>query len=99
MSEAVLSAEQFEKLLERLSLRQEDHDTLIRIETIVQMSAANFETYKTDMAVKIAKAEQSTGTAHKRLDEEIKTRWVFAGGVGLLGFAGVCLEVWRIIHP
>lgn len=94
----VFTNDQFERLLGRLSRNQDEHDRLVRIETIVQLSAASFDSYKTDQAVKVAELALNTKDAHKRLDEEIKTRWLFAGGVALLGIVGICTEVYRLLH-
>ncbi len=94
----VFTNDQFERLLGRLSRSQDEHDRLVRIETIVQLSSASFDAYKIDQAVRVAEVTKDVRSAHNRLDEEIKTRWLFAGGVALLGVIGVCIEMYRILH-
>jgi len=94
----VFTNDQFERLLGRLSRSQDEHDRLVRIETIVQLSAQSFDMYKNDQAVKVAELAMTAKGAHERLDEEIKTRWLFAGGVALLGVLGVCIEFYRLLH-
>lgn len=90
---AEMSPEQFVELMKKISLRQEDHDTLIRIEQIVASNASSFDIYKQDAAVKISEAKAAAVSAHKRIDEEVKARWMFAGGTALIGLIALIITI------
>lgn len=88
-----MTSEQFNEFMKKISLRQEDHDTLIRIEQIVASNAASFDIYKQDAAVKISEAKASAVSAHKRIDEEVKARWMFAGGTALMSLIALVITI------
>lgn len=43
----MMTDDQFERFMEKISMRQDDHDTLIAIKTIVASNAKNSEEHKT----------------------------------------------------
>lgn len=80
-----MNEDQFEKFMNLLAGRQQDHDLLIEIKTMVHLNA---QTYKSDSeagAKTISVLDRSITAAHKRLD------FLF-GGV-LLTVAGTVIAV------
>lgn len=89
----MLSDQQFESLLERISINQQDRDRLIRIETIVTLNQGNSANCKADVAAKIATIHAATTKAHERIDEVEKGRYRLAGAVAAIAVAFVAIEM------
>ena len=75
----MLSDVQFETLMEKLSINQQDRERLIRIETIVQMSLESETKSRVDTALKVQEVRASASKAHDRIDCEVKARFIFTG--------------------
>lgn len=89
----MLTDTQFESLLERISINQQDRERLIRIETIVTMNRENSEKCKLDLNSRIVIAQASAEKAHSRIDEEGKRSQRFAGGIASLAICIVIVEI------
>jgi hypothetical protein len=75
----MISDEQFEKLLEKISINQTDRERLIRIETIVSLNRDSSEKCKIDVASKMEALRMTANKAHERIDDEQKARFIFTG--------------------
>lgn len=79
--QVTMTQDQLEQIFEKMSMRQADHDTLIEIRTIVKLNNDQCVKHREENIASISKIELSAKKAHERLDEEIKSRWIFAGVV------------------
>jgi hypothetical protein len=93
----MLSDEQFQKLLENISMNEEDRKCLVRIETIVSMNRESSDKCKLDVAEKIATVKAAATKAHERIDEEQRARFIFTGILcsiaGIATITGIVLKL------
>lgn len=81
-----MTPEQFDRFLETVSNRQEDHDLLIEIRTIMKGSTEKFDRHYTDDASNFGKVELSLKALHTRVDNVFRIRDRVAGALALIGF-------------
>lgn len=92
----MLTEAQFESLLERISINQQDRERLVRIETIVTMNRTSSEACKADVAAKLSVVTAAAEKAHTRIDEQ-ERKQQRAYGI-LVAIGGVILAVEFILR-
>ena len=77
--------DQFDKFIQTMAQRQEDHDLLVEINTIVRLNHESYEKEKIEIAKKIGIVEKASIAAHRRID------YVYTGV--MFGVSGLILSV------
>lgn len=93
----MLSDEQFKEMIDKISRNQEDHDCLVRIETIVKINQEQTQKDMREFAIKSSKMELSIDKTHTRIDNEIKFRYSITGAAisigGIIAVVGLILKL------
>lgn len=92
-----MTQDQLEQIFEKMSMRQADHDTLIEIRTIVKLNNDQYVKHREENIAAISEVKTSAKKAHERLDEEIKSRWIFAGVVLAITIIGGIFAIFQYL--
>ena len=76
-----MTDEQFERLIGSITQRQEDHDLLVEINTIVRLNHDSYEKDKVEVVEKVGIVKRIADAAHKRIDYIYTGVMVSVGGL------------------
>lgn len=87
----------FAQFIKEMKHRMDDHDILVQIATTLELMRKSYEQDKIQMAVNVAEVKNMATSAHERIDQEIKFRWmVFGGGTALAGMTAIITLLLKV---